>query len=516
MFDNIINRKVLFLVFLGLIVGFIFCEKFPLKVLAILSSSFLTANILAIIFFKNTSKKINLKKFLIITAIFFAAVIMLLTRYYFYTQYPANHYSNFVPIDSKAKSIVLGSVVSSIEETIPPRGPVQIKFLLEAKHLVTDSKKHKVSGLIEVYSVYVPEDIFRTYKVILRGKLSVVPEYKTNLLRKKIKYRLYVRKPKDIKIFPMKNPISVLDSFRTKLKNYAYVYVITPFNYLLTATLLDDRRSLNDTDLFDSFRLTGTVHLLAISGLHFVIIMFLLSGLLKLLFFPRKMRYLLTMLIVLVYTIFLDARPSILRSTVFMEIFLIAKFFEREYDGWNLLGLAGIFLLMLSPYNILDVGFQFSFLCIAGLFISKDWPKNLTKKLNKYSIFKMMSKNKIYNWTIEILAVSFGVWLLVEPLSIYYFNIFTPVSIIANLIAAPASFVTIVSGIGFFACAIFFPQIVQPAGFVFALLCKFVLAVLNVFLHVPFAYFCLPSPSFLVVLLYYLTIVLLVLKVKFT
>jgi competence protein ComEC len=103
--------------------------------------------------------------------------------------------------------------------------------------------------------------------------------------------------------------------------------------------------------------------------------------------------------------------------------------------------------------------------------------------------------------------VSLAAWAGVAPLILKYFNIVTPVSVIANLIAVPLSFAITAAGIPFIIFGFIFP----PLGKVFAasvwLLCEALFKSNYILAKAPFGHFYLPAPPFYVFIAYYLFIV---------
>lgn len=89
---------------------------------------------------------------------------------------------------------------------------------------------------------------------------------------------------------------------------------------------------------------TGTVHVLAISGLHIGIVLALIMTLLKIFPIRRGVYYLLAVMLLLVYTFMTGMRPSIIRATVMATILLLSHVFERDADSLNTLGLAAFVL----------------------------------------------------------------------------------------------------------------------------------------------------------------------------
>ena len=122
----------------------------------------------------------------------------------------------------------------------------------------------------------------------------------------------------------------------------------------MTAFILGDRSGLSK-EVYSVFKYTGTVHILAISGLHIGIIIFLLLVLRE------------SGLFLLFYSFVTGLRPSVIRAVIMGTTFLLSFLVKKEYHVYNSLGLAAIIILAIWPWQVFDVGFQLSFLSVLSI-----------------------------------------------------------------------------------------------------------------------------------------------------
>ena len=135
---------------------------------------------------------------------------------------------------------------------------------------------------------------------------------------------------------------------------------------VLKGMLLGQRSEL-PPDILNAFRNSGSIHLLAVSGLHVGLIAtigFLGFSLLRL---PRKATDLLTIIVVIFYACLVGFRPSVFRASLMVVIYLIARLIERDRDLFNLLALAALVLLLINPAQLWHIGFQLSFAAVAAI-----------------------------------------------------------------------------------------------------------------------------------------------------
>ncbi len=126
-----------------------------------------------------------------------------------------------------------------------------------------------------------------------------------------------------------------------------------------------------------SFARSGLAHVLAVSGLHLVVVAFGLERLLRAILLrldgvasrvdPRRIAALAALPLTCVYAIATGAGPPVLRAAIAAAVILVGTAAEREPDAANTLALAALVLLAVDPGGALDVSLQLSFAAVAGL-----------------------------------------------------------------------------------------------------------------------------------------------------
>ena len=137
----------------------------------------------------------------------------------------------------------------------------------------------------------------------------------------------------------------------------------------LAAALLLGRREGVDSTVEDAFARTGTLHLLAISGLHLQVLAGGIWGACTLLGLGLRRAAMVTLVVVLLYALLVGLEPSVVRSTAMTATLAIGILASRSTSTCpaNLLALALLVTLMLNPAHLFDVGCQLSFLAVATL-----------------------------------------------------------------------------------------------------------------------------------------------------
>ncbi len=272
-----------------------------------------------------------------------------------------------------------------------------------------------------------------------------------------------------------------------------------PERYFLTAVLLGERQDIPE-EWKDVFIKTQTMHLLAISGLHVGMIAFIAFFFVGLFGIPRNLKCIITILILVLYAVMVGARPSVVRATIMGAVLLGSYLARRDADFYNSLGLAAAAILLYNPDQLFDYGFILSFVSVFSIIY-------LTPHLNRGFHAERINRKTYWGGTLyyfsTLFSASCAVWLGLLPLTVSFFNIISPVSVIVNIFAIPLLFAII--GLSIVSLG---AQLIAPfLGAVFAEAGKFFIAILISFLklfsEIPFAYFEAESQNILLIILYY-------------
>lgn len=278
----------------------------------------------------------------------------------------------------------------------------------------------------------------------------------------------------------------------------------------LASALVLGQRDQVEWELQESLLATGTMHMLAISGLH--VEMVAISIVTIALFFrlPRKGILLCTALLVIAYGILCGAQPPVLRAVVLVVSLCIARWLARATHSLNLLALAGLILLALRTSHLFDIGTQLSFLAVAMLSLLAMHAETSTKALDPlkellYETSPWWKRSLIdaFHFARQSLLTSLWVWLVTAPLILSTFHVISPIAILLNLILWFPLLVALLSGLGILILGTWLP----PAGFLFGAICGICLAftawVIDLAEQIPGSHFWMPAPSIEWTLVFY-------------
>ena len=205
------------------------------------------------------------------------------------------------------------------------------------------------------------------------------------------------------------------------------------------SALVLGKRELVESDLREAFTNTGTVHILAVSGLHVGIIYLFAASLLGKIMPGRSTR--LIKLIIVIALLWLYAgitgfSPSVLRAATMFSFLAVGKFDKRVSNVYNMLAASALVLLLFDPFLILQVGFQLSYLAVTGIVY-------LFPKI--YGLAKMPTVFLDKAWA--LFCVSVAAQIATFPLSVYYFNQFPVYFFLSNLLVIPLATAILYSGL---------------------------------------------------------------------
>jgi ComEC/Rec2-related protein len=138
-----------------------------------------------------------------------------------------------------------------------------------------------------------------------------------------------------------------------------------PASALLEALLIGAREDV-PADVREAFRATGSLHVLALSGLHAGIVFAFVAAVLR----PLRNRiavFLAGCAVLTAYLFVAGLMPSLVRAVVMLTVGAAARLADRDDEPMNLLAISGIVILAADPFAAGSLSFQLSFLALAGI-----------------------------------------------------------------------------------------------------------------------------------------------------
>jgi competence protein ComEC len=288
-------------------------------------------------------------------------------------------------------------------------------------------------------------------QVILVGKSpeqipsAIFPDefdYKGFLARKEIHFRQYIGdKFTLIDTSEVNSSKYWLVNFRKKLVGIIEAKIPNPESQQIAAALLLGQKENLDKEIKNAYAETGTMHILAVSGLHvgiiYAILLFPLKGI-KLRSRQKKIYLIVVILLIWIYAVLTGFSPSVVRAATMFSLFTAGQMRKRKPSSFNILAFSAMLMITMDPGVIFEVGFQLSYAAVSGILL-----------IQPLIVQLWLPPNRVLEYIWQLTAVSLAAQLATFPLSVYYFHIFPTYFLLANLFIIPLSFVVMSVGVPF-------------------------------------------------------------------
>jgi competence protein ComEC len=292
--------------------------------------------------------------------------------------------------------------------------------------------EERKSGLLSVFQSMGTEPHFGG-RVAVRGKLEVPPsatnlgefDYKASLARHGIFVAMRTKSSADVRMLAeSRDPFSGAITFlRTAIQKATRIHLSPTDAALMEGLLLSTRTNLTAEEQ-NAFQVTGTVHILSVSGLHLAALAMVLHWLLrKKLALPRLVCAVVTLLIIWPYALAAGGGPAVLRSAVMSSAFLLAPVLRRRAEPLHTLAFAAFTIFLFEPLALFDPGTQLTFVTVGMLLL-------YMPVIERIVPFDMpaLKRNVIIALGAGLVA-SFGS----APLVAYHFHLVSVIAPLANL-----------------------------------------------------------------------------------
>ncbi len=320
---------------------------------------------------------------------------------------------------------------------LPESGDRRTRFLFDVDHYIVEGERHPWPARVRLnwYAQHPPEllagEAWRLQVRLKRPWGFRNPgsfDYERWLFAERIRATGYVRydnRPLESRSVPWRYR---LDRARQHLSTVLQQPLSGQAGGLFRALAVGDRRGI-EPSTWEVLRVTGTAHLLAISGMHIGLLAALvfwitrrlwrLGGERVLLWLPApRAAALLATLAALVYAAMAGFAIPTQRALVMLAVVMLALWRLRPLAPGRTLAWAGLLVLLLDPLAVLSAGFWLSFAAVA---------------LILYALGGTRPRSRVHQW----LRIQGWITLGLAPLLIAWFQQVSLVAPLANLVAIP-------------------------------------------------------------------------------
>ncbi|HEV8619385.1 MAG TPA: DNA internalization-related competence protein ComEC/Rec2, partial [Nitrospiraceae bacterium] len=311
------------------------------------------------------------------------------------------------------------------------------------------------------------------------------------------------------------------DRWRGSIRLAALQTLPQPALGLYAGIIIGDRGYL-DPDLRDQFMVTGTVHLLSISGSHLGLVALLIFAVVRWAMIllpadwllalsrritPTRIAAVCTILPVAGYACLAGAELATMRSLLMVTVGLSAIWLGQERRLFHALSAAAVGILLHDPQALFDISFQLSFLSVIAIAGWLSWPSaaEVEELPNEPSFLRTCVR-----WGRDSVVLSGVVTVVTIPLVAYYFNQLPWLGLFTNVVAVPVVGVLLVPiGLGTGIWQILVGGTMLPLASLNQWLLEHFVAAIRLVSMLPGGEWHVAAPSVLTMLLFYGCLVLL-------
>ncbi len=366
----------------------------------------------------------------------------------------------------------------------------QGKLLLAMRFDTTKSLNLHYGDLLLIKSKFKEtEPAYNPSEFDYKGFLSSQQIYYQSFINQKETKKLDEHVANPIKEFALKFRERQIEKFNTYLKDSSVKAV--------ASTLILGYRADLSKDILQTYTKTGTMHVLSVSGMHVGIVVYLLSFMLMFLSKSKKGRILQAIIMISLvwfYALITGLAPSIERAAIMTTFIMLGKARSLKTNTFNIIAVTAFVILIFDPFAVINVGFQLSFIAVAGIIY-----------LQPLVCSFYNTSNKILDWVWKLTAVSIAAQIATAPLSLYYFHQFPIYFILSNLFIFLPSILIMYFGL-FFLLLYYIPPIAFLLAWGLEFSIKFTNHGLKLIEHIPHANITQIWWGSLEILLFYLFI----------
>ena len=390
------------------------------------------------------SKKIFSKTtpFLILTILVFINFgIALIKIHNLYNH--SHHYSNEIPLKEIEKAPI--GIVFCITERLKP-SVYYNKYIIsvtliknKAVHgkMLLKMPKENSLDILEIGNTYISYAIIKPITTPLNPNQFDYAQY----LRNQYLFYQTTIHPNQL-VYTQRKEQSLFrfaDQVRKRINQKLSKYHFDPEEIsIINALLLGQRQDISQ-ETFNNYRDAGAIHILAVSGLHVGILLFIINLVLaplnRIKKYGKKVKLILAIVLLWSFAIIAGLSPSVLRAVTMFSFLAIGIQIRSKTSTYNSLFISLFILICFNPLLVFSVGFQLSYTAVFSIL----WIQPIIE--NKYKPRFYITKRL---WS--ILTVTIAAQLGLLPLSLFYFHQFPLLFFVSNLIILP--FLGVILGFG--------------------------------------------------------------------
>lgn len=437
--------------------------------------------------------------------------------------YPADHIVNLVTEDKRLMRLRGVIVDMPVRRQVAPSplpweqvetDRTYIRFPLEVEEAEGETGWHKVGGvvLVNVYDVESPQYKYGQVADVL-GKVSI-PHAPSN--PGQFNYRQYLQRQRPsirvVMSVETANNVRIIEEgcgniffrkvygLKARLAKVIRSSALPGSATTLAGLVLGNREEI-PRDVIEDFTRTGTLHFLAISGLHVGILVLSIYSLLLLLRVPKRIVVLIIIVLTSIYALLTGLKPPVLRATLMVVFIFGAYLVRRQWDFASGIAAAVIVMLIWNPSDLFNVSFLLSVSGVLGIVYlgprieSLFWSDSLLVERLQSEEERPHLYRKLWLYIRASICISLGAWIATSPLILYYFHRIVPLGAPLSVIILPLIWVITVCGFVMLPLGLISPLLAIPVAHVANAADTATKAIIAAASSIPGCSFYSPAPS---------------------
>ena len=437
---------------------------------------------------------------------------------------PENDLAEFTTQDPVRVTGVIGAPLA--------HGPDRTGVILKAHSITVNGRENLVGGRLRLtVRDFVPD---LQYGDRIRVELRLRPpsglqnpggfDYAAYLRREGIRAVAVIHRPEAIERIAAGGfaPLRRIYDWRERIRRVLDASLSPAASAILQAMLIGETGSLSP-EIREAFMISGTTHLLSISGSHLALVAWVVFNLTRrslrrmpgpwLLLFSRRMTVtrlsvLVTLVPVVFYTVLAGSQVATVRSLIMILVYLAAVWLQRSDDSLNALAIAALVVVLWDPQAIFSISFQLSYVAVLAMVLIGE--HRFAERNNGAGSAEETVRDG--SWPRRWLEKAGGFFLITVvagaatlPLTAYYFNQIGWVGFLSNLVVVPfVGMLMVPIGLACSVGAILFHETTLPLAGFNDRIASVLLSIVEGFARIPGAEIHVPSPPALVIIALYL------------
>lgn len=238
----------------------------------------------------------------------------------------------------------------------------------------------------------------------------------------------------------------ILAQLRTSLTAAIQRAMPPPQSGLLTAMLLGDESGISPATE-EAFAVTGTAHLVAISGFNMLVVSAAVQAVLLRLRVQRRWAAVASIAVITGYTLLVGASPAVVRAALMSGLLVAGQSLRRRTFIASSLAFALLLITLFNPLALWDIGFQLSLLAALGIaLLAAPFTRAGDRAAGWFLPAPLRQPASAF--VNPVLGTTLAAQLAVLPLITLVFGRVSLVSPLVNLLVAPAQSALLLSGAG--------------------------------------------------------------------